>query len=167
MSGANFTLEGDENLKRMFSEFEQEAYRKPVIRCFKKAALPAKKAMIAAVPESLSPIKKIIRIKAFPKDMSLWVGAFKRQGVYVNKANQKWDPFQLAYWHNYGTMANRDPSHRFASPRRNKTSSRMGGIKPLRFIEKGWDQSQGQVLKIYEENIDKEVTKFFKDRALK
>jgi|WetSurSiteA1Bulk_404760.scaffolds.fasta_scaffold11376_1 hypothetical protein len=167
MSGANFTLEGDENLKRMFSEFPEFAYRKSVKAGFRKAAEPFKRAVISNIPPNIKPIRKAVKVKPGKgKSLTLAVGIFSGAGVYRNSRGQNWDPFQIAYWHNYGTMANRDQFHRFTTPRRKKTSGRMGGIKPLRFVEKAWDQSQGQIEKIFNDTIDKEVTKFFQERAL-
>lgn len=66
-----------------------------------------------------------------------------------------------AYWLNYGTLANRDPSHHFGSPVRNlrgrAASARRGGIKPRNFFDKaiqGWETT---LIKAYQNYMQKHL----------
>jgi hypothetical protein len=165
---ASFTVEGMENLQRIFREFPENGYRKPVIAAFRKAAEPVKRAMIANLPGNLKSLRKAIKIKPGKgKSMTLAVGIYARQGVFRNSRGQDWDPYQIAYWHNYGTLANRYSQHSFVTPRRKTTARFKGGIKPLLFVEKAWEESKGQAQKEFEKKADEEITKFLEKNAYK
>jgi hypothetical protein len=165
---ANFTLTGTDNLLKIFREYPEMGYRKPVIAGFRQAAIPVKKAMISNLPSALSPLKKIIKIKpGRGKSMTLAVGAYGRQGMYRNSKGQMWDPWQILYWHNYGTLSRRAASHTFITPRKKVSMNRSGGIAPGLFFEKAWEQSQGEAQKKFEETVDKEVMKFLEKNAAK
>jgi hypothetical protein len=173
MSSANFTLEGTENLKEIFKEFPEGGYRTPLNAAFKDAADPVKKAMIQNLPSNLKALKRIVKFKVSRKskgEPSLAVGFFNRQGLtFRNKRGVNWDPYTIAFWHNYGTLDWRaNMFHQFKSPvrRRTKTGS-MQGLKPLLFVERGWDQSKGRAQKIFEEMIDRYIMKFFEKHANK
>lgn len=161
-------FEGMDNLKNIFRDFPENGYRKPVIAAFRKAANPVKKAMIANLPPFIKPIRKAIKVKAGKgKSMTLSVGIYARQGVYRNHRGQDWDPYQIAYWHNYGTMANRDTSHTFKTPRRRTTAGYRGGIRPLRFVERAWEQSKSKAQSEFEKKVDEEIIKFLEKNAYK
>lgn len=169
MSSSRFTLTGTENLKQIFKEFPEGGYRKPINAAFRKAAAPVKAAMISNLPTNLKGLSKSIKLKssrASKGEPSLAVGVFSN-GTYRNKRGIDWNPWIIAEWSNYGTMANRYSGHSFKTPRRSKTSDSKGGIKPQLFIEKAWDQTASQAQGIFEETVDKEITKFFEQRAAK
>jgi hypothetical protein len=162
------TFEGMENLQRIFRDFPEKGYRKPVIAAFRKAAEPVKRAMISNLPGNLKPLRKAVKIKPGKgRSLTLAVGIYARQGVYRNRKGQDWDPYQLAYWHNYGTLANRDPEHQFKTGRRKKTAGYRGGIRPMRFVERAWEESKGQAQKEFEVAVDKEITKWLEKEAYK
>ena len=168
MNGSGFTLLGAENIQRIFKEFPEYGYRRPVIAGFRKAAEPVKKAMIANLPSFIKPIRKAVKVKPGKgKSMTLSVGVFSGQGVFRNRRGQDWDPYQIAYWHNYGTLANRDTGHSFKTPRRRTTARYRGGIRPLRFIEKAWEQSKAQAQNEFEKKVDEDITKFLEKNAYK
>jgi len=168
MSGSGFTLTGTENLKRMFSQFPERGYRKPVIAAFRKAADPVKKAMISNLPANLKVLKKAVKIKPGKgKSLTLAVGFYANQGVYRNSRGQQWDPYQLAYWHNYGTLSRRTSGHTFVKPRGKLSAHKKGGITPGLFVERAWNEASGQAQKIFETTLDTEVTKFFEKEAAK
>ncbi len=168
MTDSGFTLLGAENLQRIFREFPEKGYRKPVIAAFRKAAEPVKKAMISRLPGNLKALRRAIKIKPGKgKSMTLAVGIFARQGVFRNSRGQDWDPYQIAYWHNYGTLARRDSDHSFVTPRRKKTASYQGGIRPLRFVEAAWEESKGPAQQQFEKKVDEEITKFLQENAYK
>jgi hypothetical protein len=163
-------LQGSENLRNIFKDFPEKAYRRPVIKAFRKAAEPVKKAMSNSLPSNLKNLNKVIKIKPGKgKSMTLAVGFFANEGIYRNSKGQKWDPYQLALWHNYGTLdwrANRFYS--FKTPVRRKIKSgSMAGIRPLLFVERGWQKSKGEAQRIFEDTADKEIVSFFEKEAAK
>lgn len=160
------TFTGTENLRRIFREFPEGGYRKPVMAAFRKAAVPVQKAMKNNLPAKLKGAARSIRIVPYKgKDPELGVGVFRKGMMYQNRRGQNWNPWMLIYWHNYGTLANRDSQHSFSNPRRNPSAGWKGGIKPGRFIDKAWESSKGQAQQVFEENAEKEIDKFFKERA--
>jgi hypothetical protein len=168
MTGSSFTLTGTENLKRIFQEFPEGGYRKPVMASFRKAAKPVAEAMANSLPSNIKGLKKIIKITtAKGKSLFLSVGFKGGISTYRNSRGQDWDPWQLVYWFNYGTLANRLVSHQFKTPRRKASASRSGGIRPGRFVEEAWENSKGKAQKIFEVEVDKEITKFFEKHAAK
>lgn len=168
MSGAGFTLEGSENLHRIFREYEENGYRKPIKAAFRKAGVPVKKAMIASLPSELKGLAKVIKVVTYKGDPpAVGVGPFGRGQIYVNSRGVKWNPFMLLYWHNYGTLANRDQGHSFFRRRNKRTASFQGGIKAGKFFERAWEQSKGQALTIFEKSYDEEVVKFLEKNAYK
>ena len=55
--------------------------------------------------------------------------------VGILRGGKKWFEWSKAYWKNFGTLSNRDPQHKFARPRKTRTSGWRGGIKPAHFFE--------------------------------
>lgn len=161
-----FSLTGDKELLKIFKEFPENGYRKPIMSSFRKAAVPVRKAMIAGLPASIKPMKKAIKAVPYKsKEPELGVGAFKKGMMYQNSRGQNWNPYMLIYWFNYGTLANRSSSHSFLTARRKASSSWKGGIKAGLFMEKAWESSKAEAQKIFEETVDKEITKFFEKNA--
>lgn len=174
MSKVNVTFEGFENLKTIFEQFPERGYRIPVNRAFVKAAAPVKQAMISNLPSNLSAIRKAIKAKssrASKGEPSLAVGVYSSGGLtYVNRRGVAWNPWVIAYWHNYGTMDWRTTLsrlHVFKTPRKTKTANWSGGIKPGFFIERAWEQSKDEAQKVFEEVADQEILKFFEKEALR
>jgi hypothetical protein len=165
---ANFTLKGTDNLIKIFREYPERGYRKPVMAGFRKAAEPVRKAMISAVPSVIDPTKKAIKIKAAKGGaLFLAVGAFSKQGLYRNRRGQMWDPYQLLYWFNYGTLSNRFSGHNFVKARKTGSAKWRGGIMPGLFMENAWEQTQGEAQKIFEDTADREAIKFMESEAAK
>jgi hypothetical protein len=162
-----FTIQGIDNLKRIFADFPEKAYRKPVIAGFRKAAEPVKKAMAETLPSNLKSLRKAIKIRPGKgRSLTLAVGFYANQGIYRNTRGQQWDPYQLVYWHNYGTLSKRASSHTFKMPVRKKSAGR-NGITPGLFVERAWEQAEPQVQKIFESTLETEITKFFEKEAAK
>lgn len=161
MSGANFTIDGTENLKRIFADLPVKGYRQPVIAAFRKSGKPIADAMKAHLPASLSGLKKIIKTKIYKSDSPLAAtGPFRKGVEYVNSRGVKWNPYMLLYWMNYGTLANRSSTHRFVKARGSKSSGRLGGIKPGLFMEAAIDSAMPQAAKVFETEFQKEFEKF-------
>lgn len=66
-----------------------------------------------------------------------------------------------AYWLNYGTLANRDPSHHFGASVRNlrgrAASARRGGIKPRNFFDKAIQGWENTLIKAYQNYMQKHL----------
>ena len=164
MSQETFT--GTENLKRIFKEFPEGGYRKPIITAFRKAAAPVKKAMKDNLPSAIKGAAKAIKAVPYKGDTpELGVGVFRKGILYQNRRGKTWNPWQLIYWHNYGTLANRSSQHTFLNVRTKKSAHFKGGIKAGLFIERAWEQSKGRAQKIFDETAEKEIDKFFKKYA--
>ena len=164
---ANFTLTGTENLRRIFQDFPEGGYRKPIRAAFRKAARPVASAMSSNLPSSLKGMKKIIKTKQGKgKSLTCSVGFSGVEGMYRNSKGQLWNPYMLVYWFNYGTLSNRLASHQFKSPRRRKTASWKGGLMPGQFVEQAWEQSKNEAAKIFETEVDKEICNFYRKHAL-
>ena len=165
---SNFELIGAENLKRIIREFPENGYIKPVKAAFRKAADPVKKAIVTNLPGSLKGLKKAVKIKPGKgKSLTMAVGIYSGNGVFRNTRGQDWDPYMIAYWHNYGTLSNRDREHSFKKQRRSISADFQGGIRPQRFVERAWDQSKTQAQKEFEKKAVEEVDKFLKQNALR
>lgn len=168
----HLTLIGTENLKRIFAEFPEGGYRKPMNKAFRAAAGPVQKAMIRNLPEYLSPLRRVIKVKTSRPskgEPSAAVGVFNDM-KFVNRKGIAWSPWVMAYWHNYGTLSWRTSLsrlHTFKTARKSKTAHWDGGIRPKFFIERGWEESKDQAQKTFEQVSDAEITKFFEERALR
>lgn len=154
-----YTLIGSNHILKVFKEFPEEGYRKPIMAGFKKAAIPVKKAIVSAIPARIKSIKVAVKSKPSRKGLIYNIGFYSKAGVYVNSRGKKWDPFQLAYWFNYGTYANRSPGHNFVKARRRETADRKGGITPDLFIEKGWENSSSAARNELEKEWAKQISK--------
>lgn len=144
MNRANFTLVGSDNLIRVLREFPEEGFRKPVMAGFRKAAVPVKKAMVDSVPDRIKSVKAAIKVKQSRRGLVMDIGFRAKAGVYRNSRGKDWDPYQLAYWFNYGTYANRSPFHEFKKARGRLSNTRKGGIRPDLFVEGAVENSLPQ-----------------------
>lgn len=167
----SLTLTGMDNLRRIFKDYPEKGYRQPVITAFRKAAAPVRSAMLQKLPANLKPAKKALKVKPGKgKSMTLAVGFFAGQGIWVNRKGQKRDPWQLLYWHNYGTLQKRtaiSSLHTFKTPRKQKTASWSGGIGPGFFVEKAWEQSKAAAQTAFEKSFEEESKRFLEKNALK
>jgi hypothetical protein len=165
---ASFILTGSENILRIFRDFPEMGYRKPIITGFRAASEPVRKAMISGLPSELAKLRKVIKGKPGKgKNPSFATGAFGRQGMYKNRRGQLWDPYQLIYWFNYGTLSKRYAGHDFVKARKPISAKWRGGLIPGLFMERAWEQTQGEAQKIIEDTFDKEAVKFMNSYALK
>ena len=172
---SSLSIEGLDNLKRMMSEFPEKGYKKPVMAAFRKAAVPVKRAMVNELPDNMKVLKKAIKASASKgKEPRLLVGVFAGTGLYRNRRGVGWDPYQIALWHNYGTLANRATRfHDFKNPPRIKKPKRgwqpgqamAGGLKAKLFIERAWEKSKREAQAVFERVAEKEIDRFFETNA--
>lgn len=156
---ANYKLEGEEHLLKVFADLPDKMYRKAVGKAMKAAAVPVRTEMANTLPSELRATKKILKVKASRRGLVVSIGFTGGLGMYENRRGQLWDPYQLVYWHNYGTLSNRLSSHTFKNPRRRVSASWQGGIKSGQFVERAWENSKDKAQKVLEETWAKEILK--------
>jgi len=156
---------GVENLQEIFNKLPEKYAKKPVQAAFRKAAKPFITAVKSSLPSRLSSLKKIISI-VNNKGAGITAGVLSKKGSVTLKDGRDYDAFFPVYWSNYGTYANRDPSHDFVQKRKAKTASRRGGIVPLRFVEKSWDQTKVQAEEIALKEMVTQTEKFLQKYAI-
>jgi hypothetical protein len=174
---SSLSVEGLDNLKRMMSEFPEKGYKKPVMAAFRKAAVPVKRAMVNELPDNLKVLKRAIKVSASKgREPQLLVGVFAGTGLYRNSRGIGWDPYQIALWHNYGTLANRaNRFHNFKKAVRTKRPKQgwepgqamAGGLRAKLFIERAWEKSRREAQAVFERVAENEIDKFFETNALK
>lgn len=165
---SSFSIEGMENLRRIMEDYPEKGYRRPVMAGFRKASTVVRKAMVASLPTSLKSLRKAIKgVAGKTKEPSYLTGIFANKGIFRNRRGKEWDPYQIGYWVNYGTLANRFSGHQFKTRRKKGTAAWKGGITPRLFMERAWLQIRGQSQKVFEETVDQEAVKFLEKNAYK
>ena len=110
-SGATMTIEGLAEYLRTLDE-APDVLIKCVRKSMRKAGTELARDMKAGIPAGFRPLVKCKVVKArISRNLSSAVGLYK-------SASKDDDGFKWfkAYWKNYGTLARRDPSHRFDNP---------------------------------------------------
>ena len=157
-------IEGLDELKDFLKDHPKEL-QKSVLESLTRGARICNKQMAAAMPSALQKFKAILSVKKLSRTAipMVMLGFFGRKVQFVNRRGIRWDAWNIVYWLNYGTNANRDKNHEFASqakarkrseliamlsgkPKRGRAFSKSlkvrpsiaGGIKPLNFFEKGY-----------------------------
>jgi len=150
-------MEGFDSLDSFLKDHTKEL-DKTVIGSLTKGGREIQRAVIAQMPDKLKVFKNIFSIKKLKGDNpAVILGFFGRKMNYINRRGVKWDAFNLVYWANYGTLANRDRSHQFTKARRRESIKWRGGIKPLNFFDKAVDASYDKALTVADEDLNKIV----------
>lgn len=153
----------DKELTQFFAGLPNRMAKKPMVTTMRKGAALVNKEIRNSMPGNLKKFKSILGAKtARSATPVLAVGFFGRKVQFINRRGQKWDAWQLVYWHNYGTMANRDASHKFVSSRRQKSANKRGGIRPLRFFDKAVNRALPQAERKIMDEFGNEIDKFAK-----
>jgi len=158
-------ISGEENLQEIFNKLPEKYAKKPVQAAFRKAAKPFIAAVKSSFPSRLSSLKKIIGI-VNNKGAGITAGVLSKKGMVTLKDGRDYDAFFPVYWSNYGTYAMRDPSHKFVQKRKAKTANRPGGIVPLRFIERSWEETKDQAEEISLKELVTQTEKFLQKYAI-
>jgi hypothetical protein len=156
---------GVENLQQIFNKLPENYAKKPVQAAFRKAAKPFIQAAKSNLPGRLSSLAKIISI-VNNKGAGITAGVLSKKGMVTLKDKKEYDAFFPVYWSNYGTYSRRDSSHKFIQKRKAKTANRRGGIVPLRFVEKSWDQTKAQAEEIAQKELVIQTEKFLQKYAI-
>ncbi|HNX11606.1 MAG TPA: hypothetical protein PKH68_01330 [Paludibacteraceae bacterium] len=156
---------GTENIQEIFNKLPEQYAKKPVQAAFRKAAKPFIAAVRSNLPSRLSSLQKIINV-VNNKSAGITAGVLSKKAMVTLKDKREYDAFFPVYWSNYGTYSRRDASHKFTQKRKAKTANRKGGIVPLRFVEKSWDQTKAQVEEIAQRELITQTDKFLKKHAI-
>ncbi len=150
------TIQGIDQLTDFLTEHPKEL-NKTAIQSLMKGSNVLKKEIVNQMPASIKALKPIVASKALTNsdNPNILVGIFGKRMFYVNRRGKKWDAFYLAYWQNYGTLANRDPGHLFIKGRRKVSQSWRGGIRPNRFFDRAIDSSFESALSVAEQDLNK------------
>ena len=136
----------------------------PVLR---KAARPLQEEVKQNLPEQFKSLDRAVITRNMRSFAGVKTGIYtKRVVVYLRGAkgtNVEFDAYYPLYWHNYGTLGRRDPTHKFTKPVSTK-AHKFPGIRPLRFIQKAYDERFREVVQYAEDNLLKEAEKYL-DRA--
>ena len=152
------TISGIDELTEFLKEHPKEL-NKSAIQSLTKGSAVLKKSIISMMPSNIRMFKPIVASKQLGKEdnPTLLVGIFGKKLFYSNKRGLKMDAFYLAYWNNYGTLANRDSSHAFVFGRRKKSVSKTGGIRPSRFFDRAVDASMEAALNVASDDLNNVV----------
>lgn len=155
-----YEFTGTESLDEIFQKLPQKYAKKPMISTFRKGARIFTRVLRRNTPEKSKETRKAIGVKAgkSKKYPNIQVGF--RQGKFL-------PGFQKAYWHNYGTLANRDPTHNFQSRRGSKSANWSGGIRPKGFVEQSWNSTADKVQQKIDQELENETRKFLEKHAVK
>lgn len=165
VEGINIEI-NDSNLNQFFAALPNKVGPKTMVAIARKGATAVNGELRKAMPGNLKKFKAILGAKASRNKQTPLVtaGFFGRKVQYVNRTGKRWDAWQLVYWHNYGTYANRDGSHNFVKARKSVSAHVKGGLHPLRFFEKGIAAGSPKAEKKMIENanqiIDKAAKKY-------
>lgn len=130
-----------EQLVSFLETLPSKVAKKPLVAILRKGANEVKKELRRELPSNMKKFKAIIGAKATRGfNTGLTVGFYGRKVYFEIRQRTKWDSYFLVYWANYGTLSNRDASHKFKKGRRAVSSSWKGGIKAGGFVERGMER---------------------------
>lgn len=147
-------IEGVDNFRRITKGIEKEVTSDQFARLvFRKAAAPMLVKIKAGSPVQTGKTKRSPSIRNW-KGPRVIVG-FSTKGM--TRRGKEMPDYMKAYWSAYGTLSNRDNTHRFLSPRKAKSRMWRGGIRARGFYEKAIassvDQSNAIIEKLYEDKL--------------
>lgn len=156
------------DLEEFFSGLPPKLQKQALLPALRKGGNVITAAIRRGLPPYLKKFKIAVSQKALKGSMpAIMVGLFGRKASYINKRGQKWDPYMLLYWHNYGTLARRSPSHNFQYSRRRVSRDWRGGIRPELFFEKSVSQSIDKAEDKIVESFQGEFDKFLVKKGFK
>lgn len=128
-------LTGEQETTAVFDKLRREYPSKVVAAGLRKASKPYTRAVKSVVTPAQA---KLVKVKVYTKT--------KQPLMYVGLSASKYaSEWFKVYWQNYGTLSNRDTSHKFLYARKKRTKRWKGGIRSTKSIEKAWRDSKTQV----------------------
>lgn len=167
MAKNSVTIEftGAENLQQIFNKLPGQYSKKPVQAAFRKGAAPFIKTLRSNIPPRLKKVSKAISIKN-GKGAYITAGIqSKIIGIQLNDKNT-YDAYFPLYWSNYGTLTRRDSSHQFKNKIKDRSAKRRGGIRPLLFVERSWEQTKQQAETIIQKELVTQTEKFLQKHSI-
>ena len=153
---ASIQFSGHESLNEIFTRLPDQYQRPVMLKIFAKAAA---KFISSAKKDFNGSLKKSIGyVQGKSKD---------RPAIYaglVHKSGNSWQ-YQRAYWRNFGTLTNRDPSHSFVRPRKGVSAKWRGGQLPLQAVGKAWEQTQGEAERVINQDAAKIANDYLTKKA--
>lgn len=117
------------------------------------------------MPPALKKVSKAIAIKN-GKGATISAGIqSKIIGIQLNDKNT-YDAYFPLYWSNYGTLTRRDTTHQFKNKIKAQSANRRGGVRPLLFVERSWEQTKAQSEQIIQKELVTQTEKFLKKYAI-
>lgn len=158
---------GEEELIEMLAKFPGAINKKIIISVFRKAAKPFLKQLKQNAPGSTKTAigSKTGKSKEYPNIAFGFIG--KKGKKYQTGRGSEIPAYMVAYFNNYGTLANRDKSHTFLNARRRKTANWRGGIVSQKFAEQAWETTEEQCKEISNEDMKKIVYNHIKKYVVK
>jgi hypothetical protein len=144
-------LQGFDKLAQMFKDLPGRFSNKVLLKTLRKGGSIVNREIKKQIPATIKGVAGALSIASLDdKDNpAIIAGFFRRQRYFSNKTGlkrradlkqkgkAKLDAATIAYWFNYGTMANRTGVYRFRTPRKSRTANRTGGIPAHLFFQKG------------------------------
>lgn len=141
-------IEGISEALKFLEEYPFSA-EKIIKKSAQKAAAAGVKLIKSRLPHAS--YKRVTRYKVYGQD---WTVALI--GLFGSKWNSDTQfRFMKAYWNNYGTLRNRDTSHKFANSIKPISADRNGGIRPQHFFEKSLSGVDNVVFNTFKEQLNK------------
>jgi len=167
MAKAAVTIEftGVENLQEIFNKLPSQYSKKPIQAAFRKGAAPFIKTLKSNMPKALKKVSKAIAIKN-GKGATISAGIqSKIIGIQLNDKNT-YDAYFPLYWSNYGTLARRDTMHQFKNKIKAQSAKRRGGVRPILFVERSWEQTATLAEQIIQKELVTQTEKFLQKYAI-
>jgi len=155
----SITIEGDKELASKFDNLSKAASKKVVLVAFRKTSAIFTRALRSAMPAGL---KKSVGTKALKGEDATLVAGVMSNKKYKSGKGSELDAWTVAYWLEFGTMANRSTGHTFVRPRRRKSANWKGGIVGKGTVNSAWEQTQGTIEKETGAILQTEIEKAIK-----
>lgn len=146
-------IEGVDRALEVLEAYPVNAH-KVVDKAIRKAGTQAVKEVRNSVPHKSWRKLAKGRLKSKKEGSSDFkFGLFNKDGNHTSNATAP--SWFRAYWLNYGTLSNRDKTHKFVKPRKKMTANWKGGIKAQNFF----DPAAERALAVFEKKFKNELNK--------
>jgi hypothetical protein len=149
--GLTLEIQGADKLAKMFKDLPDKFSTKVLLKTLRKGGSIVNAEIKKHIPANIKGIAASLDMSKIETDESpaIIAGFFRSRKYFSNKTGKrrkadlrqkgdnKFDAATIAYWFNYGTLANRTSVYRFRTPRKARTASRRGGIEAQLFFQKG------------------------------
>lgn len=155
--------QGIDELKEIFDKLPTKVAKRPLQSTLRRAAKPLEQEVKNTLPVRLKDMGQAVTTKNMRSFAGVKTGVYtKRVAVTLGSEGKEkqWDAYYLLYWHNYGTLSRRDPSHTFQKKVNIRKSHLSPGIHPRRFIQKAYESKAAEVVAYAEAHLLADAEKF-------